>query len=87
VKVKDATKYINTNGGFTIAGYINRGKSMDASDINEKVASERILFHVTYCYPTNLTIPAQEGFKTFIYDHNTLEQNTNQATSSSDHSA
>ena len=70
LKVKDATNYINTNAGFTITGYVNRGESMDASDLNEKVASERVLFHITYCYPTDLTIPTQEGFKTFIYNHN-----------------
>jgi hypothetical protein len=76
LKVKDATTYINTNAGFTIAGYVNRGESMDASDQTEKVASEKVLFHVTYCYPTDLTIPTQEGFKTFIYNHNAQPQNT-----------
>ena len=73
LKVKNSTIYINNNGGFTVAGYMNRGESKDASDPNYQVASEKIVHHVTYCYPTNLAIPTQQGFKGLVYNHNTQE--------------
>jgi hypothetical protein len=72
-QVKQAAEYINNFGGFTVAGYANRGESQDASDPNDKVASERVIFHLSYCFPTNQAIPKQPAFQTLVYDYTTQE--------------
>jgi hypothetical protein len=35
-QIKKATEYMTSFGGFTVAGYANRGKSQDATDPNDK---------------------------------------------------
>jgi hypothetical protein len=76
--VQECYTYINTNGGFTVGGYIQRGESIDQSDPTEKIASLRPTFHVTYLMPTNFSIRERPEYN--ILKFNYIPSTTESAT-------
>jgi hypothetical protein len=67
--VQKCYTYINSNGGFTIGGYIQRGESVDQSDTTEKIASLRPTFHLTYIMPTDIHIRERPEYKVLKYNY------------------
>ena len=50
--------YINMHGGFTVIGWYRRGEINDISndEVQNKVDSSEIGYHIVSMYPTNKTI-------------------------------
>ena len=65
--VEACNDYINNNGGYTIMGTVSRGQMSDISNVNEKVASTRVTFAVSYIQPTNLGLLKEPEYRSMMF--------------------
>ena len=62
--VRQMVEYVNDHGGWTIAGWVRKGESRDASDVNnETYTSFDDSLHVTFLFPTTVSIKDTYEFK------------------------
>ena len=59
--------YVNNNGGWDVVGLAMRGEKHDASNPNEKIASDIVTYHVHYLLPTDQSILKQRYYKSLKY--------------------
>ncbi|MHA7927461.1 MAG: hypothetical protein ACX936_19800, partial [Marinobacter sp.] len=67
--IRSLVELINENGGFTLMGVLSRGEKKDESgESNTKIASNRIIGHISYLMPSESSIMKTVDFRKKQYN-------------------